>query len=153
RQPPLYPPELWAPGARSAHRNPTLPGRVTSEDDQRLDRAGARDPLAPFEEGELDHEEERAHLALLLLHQLRRAPGGPTGGEKVAADRHLLARVHRIDVRLEGPLAVFERVLDAVGLVGQLPQRADGREPYLESIGQRPSEAEALWPERRGALE
>src|SRR5205085_2304946 len=99
RKPPLYPPELWAPGARSADCNATLPGRVTSEDDQRLDRAGARDPLAPFEEGELDHEEERAHLALLLLHQLRRAPGGPTGGEKVVDDRHLLARVHRIDVR------------------------------------------------------
>src|SRR5438132_9409182 len=153
RKPPLYPPELWAPGARSADCNATLPGRVTSEDDQRLDRAGARDPLAPFEEGELDHEEERAHLALLLLHQLRRAPGGPTGGEKVVDDRHLLARVHRIDVRLEGPLPVLERVLDAVGLVGQLPQLADGRQSYLESVGQRPSEEEASGLDGEDALE
>src|SRR3989440_3675402 len=153
RKPPLYPPELWAPGARTADCNATLPGRVTSEDDQRLDRAGARDPLAPFEEGELDHEEERAHLALLLLHQLRRAPGGPTGGEKVVDDRHFLAPMHRIDVRLEGPLPVFERVLDAVGLVGQLPQLADGRQSYLESIGQRPSEEEAAGLDGEDALE
>src|SRR5438128_3409532 len=131
-----------------------VPARVPSVRDQRFDGAARpHQALAALEERQLDDEEEGAHLALLLSHQLRRAPGGAAGGEQVVDDRHLLARPYRVDVRLEDALAVLQSVLDPVRLVGKLPQLADGREADLQAIRQGGAEDESARLDGNDAIE
>src|SRR3981189_3489444 len=57
-----------------------LPSRGdASVSEQCFDGTGLLEPFAPLEERELDHEQEDADLAPLLLHQLPRAPGRAAG--------------------------------------------------------------------------
>src|SRR5260370_38734567 len=90
RKPPVYPPELW--GRSLALVSEHLVGRQvrSSIDDERLDGRGKA--LPPLEEGELHHEDERAHRPLLLLHQLPGAPSRPPGAAEAVAHRDFLAR-------------------------------------------------------------
>src|SRR5882724_3895955 len=72
--------------------------------EQRFDGTGFLEPLAPLEERKLDHEQEDADLAPLLLHQLPRAPGGAAGRKQVIDHRHLLAGPDRVYVRFQRAL-------------------------------------------------
>src|SRR5690349_14861116 len=156
RKPTLYPPELWGPRAAAESSASASPPRAcgASVRDQRLHRpARALQPLAAVEERELHHEEEGAHLRSLLVDQLRRAPGGAAGREQIVDHRHLLSRLHRVHVRLEHALPVLQRVLDAVGLVRQLAQLADGREADLQPVRQRRAEDEAARLDRHHPVE
>src|SRR2546427_2613222 len=71
------------PGLRRSSR------RALSERDERLD-FGTLQLLAAAQLAQLDHEEERAHRALLLLDQPARGGGRAAGGEQVVHDDHLL---------------------------------------------------------------
>src|SRR6267378_4139463 len=131
-----------------------LPSRGdASVSEQCFDGTGLLDPFAPLEERELDHEQEDADLAPLLLHQLTRAPGRAAGRKQVIDHRHLLAGLDRVDMRLQRALAVLERVLDPIRLVRQLPELADWREPDLQAIRESGPEDEAPRLDGQDAVE
>src|SRR5438067_3791482 len=123
-----------------------------SERDERVHLRAAE--LLPAAQGEeLDDEEIGPDDSACLAHQLARGGSGASGGEQIVDDGHLLALLHRVDVRLEDSRPVLEGVLHALGLVGELPELADGRDADAESIGERGAEKEPARLDGDDALE
>ncbi len=67
----------------------------------------------------------------------------PAGRQEVVDDEHLLTRLDRVAMDLEGVRSVLERVLDGDRLGRELAQLAHGHEAGVELVGHRRAEDEA----------
>jgi hypothetical protein len=108
----------------------------------------AVEPLAPFEERELDQEAARHDGPAELLHQPAERPRGPARRQQVVVDEDPRAARDRVAVELERVGAVLEDVLGAHGLARQLARLAGEHEPGAELARERRPEQE---PARLGA--
>jgi len=101
------------------------------------------EPVASFQEIELDEEAEGRDLASDLLDQARHPSRRASGREHVVHDDHSLARANRVLVHLQPIRSVLQLVGDLDRLRGELPRFANRNLPFAESVGESGGEDES----------
>src|SRR6266852_2359709 len=110
--------------------------------DEGLD-AVALQPLAPFEESQLEEELRRHHDAPEALDETEGGGHGAAGGQEVVHHHDLLSLANRVFVNGEDITAILELVLFLYHPRGQLAFLAHGHEARPQLLGQGPAEDEA----------
>src|SRR5947208_3990532 len=110
--------------------------------DQRCDFV-TRELVAAFERGQLDQECETDDLALELFHELDGPGHRAPSCEEIVDDQDASARLDRVLVHLERRRTVFQVVLDADDIAGELSELAHWDKPDAELVGDRGREDKA----------